>query len=153
MTIHKSVAALELDLRSIARQFETQVGQVVRKVALDIHASCAQRTPVDSGRAAASWGLSQNRDSVTVQPEGTYGSPLASSQGLITMPARALSEYWIWNNTPYIQMLEYGMYPGTGPKTVNGYSTQAPTGILAVAFSEAKVKINQELEDVLRRRA
>lgn len=49
---------------------------------------------------------------------------------------------FISNNLPYITTLEYGGYPnppkkGTG-KTINGYSKQAPNGMVGVTLADTK---------------
>jgi hypothetical protein len=54
----------------------------------------------------------------------------------------------IFNNTPYIRKLEYGGYgkydengnliqPSNGPKTINGFSRQAPQGMVGVTMAQA----------------
>jgi hypothetical protein len=54
----------------------------------------------------------------------------------------------IFNNTPYIAKLEYGGYgkydeagnliqPSNGPKTVNGFSRQAPQGMVGKVMAQA----------------
>jgi hypothetical protein len=81
--IHKSAAKLRKDLRDIADQFELEVKDVVRRVVFDLHATYVEKTPKDTGRAAASWGISLEKDTTTVQPEGKYPNPLESAQKLI----------------------------------------------------------------------
>ena len=54
--------------------------------------------------------------------------------------AQGDESYFITNNLPYITKLEDGGYPNppkkpTG-KTVNGYSRQAPNGMVAVTIAE-----------------
>jgi hypothetical protein len=55
----------------------------------------------------------------------------------------------IFNNTPYIKKLEYGGYgkydengkviePSNGPKTMNGFSRQAPHGMVGATTAQAE---------------
>lgn len=56
---------------------------------------------------------------------------------------------YISNNLPYICMLEYGGYSKeskTG-KTVNGFSKQAPNGMVGVTMANYKKKIEEAVEE------
>ena len=56
------------------------------------------------------------------------------------------------NNLPYIQKLEYGGYPNpakTGDKTVNGYSKQAPAGMVRISLEQIKNELSEIIEDVI----
>lgn len=70
------------------------------------------RTPVATGALQAAW---------TVERSGKYKTV-------------------IHNPLPYAKVVEYGLYPnppkkGTG-KTVNGFSTQAPAGMVGITVAE-----------------
>jgi hypothetical protein len=93
-------------------------------------------TPIDNGPARASW-----RVSVGSKPSGE-GSKSPDLAGL--QPGQIV---WISSRLPYILTLEYGGYPdpptsGSG-KTVGGYSTQAPQGMVRVTFEELKQVVSQ----------
>ena len=54
--------------------------------------------------------------------------------------------YRIYNTVPYIGVLEYGEFPnppkhGTG-KTIDGFSTQAPAGMVRISVAEFPQLIN-----------
>lgn len=155
MTIHNTAIELKADLARLSNQLEIELTDVVSKVAFDAHSGIIKRTPVDTGRAAASWGMTTNApDNSNIQPEGTYPDPSVSAASLIDVSNLdpEYPTYWIWNNLPYIQVLEFGLFPGSGPKTINGYSTQAPSGMVRVTLAEIETEITGLLRGVLRRR-
>jgi len=108
--------------------------QRFRKVVLDLDTKIVERTPVDTGAARARW-----QPNVGPEPIGGAGSDIGAFVPQLKLGDTA----WISNNLPYIRVLEYGLFPnppkhGAG-KTVDGYSTQAPQGMIritAVEFSD-----------------
>ena len=77
----------------------------------------------DGGRSASNWFLKVGSPS-NQTTEQKNGDP-----HLGPMPHNVLGKkLYYTNNMPYINKLEYGGYPGNGPKTINGYSDQAPNG-------------------------
>jgi len=119
------------------------------------------RTPVgseeqvdDPGQAKGNW-------------QGTIGSPAAGTidhqdeSGAETLaeinskvqewkPSTGES-FYITNNISYIPILEYGLYPnppkrGTG-RTVNGFSTQAPSGMVGITVAEVGGSFNGFTEE------
>lgn len=139
--------AFSKDLSDFARRVRVGLDQATRKVAFDLHANVVDRTPVDTGRARASWGLSEGVAKDDVQPEGTYEKD--DAQKLVSVSPRSSGGdapiIWLWNNIPYIETLEFGGYPGDGPKTVGGYSKQAPVGMARLAVREEGAKVEHML--------
>ena len=130
-----SLYRFEVDLRAFAKQIDVDLGTVVRKVVVDLHDNIIARTPVDTGRARASWGI--ERDSV-----GDFEQPedYTASSGEATADAQSqqfalegwfdpYTVYWIFNNLKYILPLEFG------------HSMQAPTGMVAIALAEIEAEI------------
>lgn len=95
---------------------------VVRKVALGIHRDIVMGTPVDTGRARASWGVGLNRYEL-VEADITDKS---GTQTILRAAAR-LNTYrpgdsvWIGSGLPYMERLEFG------------WSRQAPAGMHELA--------------------
>lgn len=151
MAINRTAAALGRDLKRISEKFEIGFNKVIRKTAFDLQAKIIKRTPRDTGRAAGSWGISEDVPSNAVLPEGTYRSPeTASNQLTVVSTTDKWQTLWIFNNLPYIQTLEFGLYPGIGPKTIAGFSTQAPSGMVRVSITEQRAQIEKDLRNVLR---
>ncbi len=116
---------------------------VVQKLAFDAFAGLLGRTPVDTGRARASWRLGINRVNLSVSPERSRSNKKVgqgpASKGEIAEQTKGLTaEYGdtihITNNLPYIEVLESGTH-----------SAQAPAGMLRITFFELTVKLNRTL--------
>lgn len=110
---------------------------VVRKVALGIHRDIVLGTPVDTGRARASWGVGLNRYEL-VEADITDKS---GTQTILRAAAR-LNTYrpgdsvWIGSGLPYMERLEFGGWNGpTAKVTADGFSRQAPAGMVRIAIA------------------
>jgi hypothetical protein len=146
------------------------IEEVRRIYAFEIFKRVVQRTPVDTGNARSNWLVSVDEPSEEYTPptvtkrkitrgknKGKTVTKITPHQTLgRTMKAGGLGitfsgddPIYIFNNTPYIQKLEYGGYgkydengnliqPSNGPKTVNGYSLQAPHGMIGRVLSQAE---------------
>lgn len=116
----------DIDLNKFSKKLNISVTQVVRKVSLDIWTGVTKRTPVDTGRARASWNLSEEFVNLATQPEGFNSPNAVGSRGTITGKGKVV---WITNNVSYIEFLE------------NGSSKQAPTGMVEITLAEAAAKL------------
>jgi len=104
-----------------------------------------KRTPIDTGRARANWHVSKNMPDTRVTDETTQ------SVAVTDVPRSNADEpYYIANNLPYINKLEYGGYGDNSPsgKTVNGYSKQAPHGMVGVTVADAQRLYEEALRSV-----
>lgn len=104
-----------------------------------------KRTPVDTGRARSNWNVSKNIVDDTVRERTTQSVTLQD-----VPPAKGDEPYYIANNLPYIKMLEYGGYSknSTTGKTVNGYSRQAPNGMVGVTVADAERLYDEAVRSV-----
>jgi hypothetical protein len=85
-------------------------------------------TPVDEGRARNNWFLS-----VGAPFTGTTKLTNGNNSEVNKMPTNVIGKRLFYsNNLPYINKLEYGGYPGNGPKTSVGFSDQAVGGFARV---------------------
>lgn len=114
---------------------EAQFQVIVRALAFEIHDRVIDRTPVDSGRARASWNISINTPVLTVAPEPKKKSKRSALETARTVRAAlpafdAFSDtVWLTNAVPYILRLEHGS------------SKQAPVGMVAVTIAEVEAGI------------
>ena len=115
------------------------------EAAQDLHFKIVGDTPIDSGQAASNWILSVNSSDDTVRDDTSYRNlkeASATVKDAIASGAEVKSIH-ITNSLPYIRHLEYGLYKqredapkqgsnvtNNGYRTLNGYSTQAPNGML-----------------------
>lgn len=117
---------LEID-REFAKS-EDEFRTIIAKTALDADMRIVQRTPVLTGRARGNWITSiGGRVTGTMERFGAQASIDEAQQVAASYLTR---EDWpsifIQNNLPYIDRLE------------DGYSGQAPSGMVGVTFSELK---------------
>lgn len=108
------------------------------------------RTPVDSGRARSSWTVSVGEPRATVPPESGSYQPADSSTAMAALSGLQPGQtVWISSALPYIVVLEFGGYPnppqGGEGKTTNGYSRQAPQGMVRVTFEDLKRILSEGL--------
>lgn len=120
-------------------------------VALKLLGAFVRDSPVDFGTFRGNWqtnagsakrGTLGNRDAASVIGEGVQELKTASMA----------EDIYISNNLPYASVIEFGDYPGVGPKTTQRlsgiYSTQAPTGVMRKNVVRFDVLIAREAERV-----
>ena len=136
------MATWTIPCREIADRINKRVENVVREIAFELFSNIVIRTPVDTGRLRANWNVSFGSPDHTVS-DSTEPPDLRSI--IYSMPAGGI--VWMSNSLPYAATVEYGMYPnppkkGTG-KTINGYSTQAPSGMVRVSVRELETAVRR----------
>lgn len=145
-----TILEFEGDLDKFAKQVGIDVDTVVKRVAFDLFERIVKKTPVDTGRARASWNISIGEPVFTVAPDGKSAmneADIRAKAARALAAGRKLTEpVWITNNLPYIIVLEEGGYPinpkqKTG-KTKGGFSVQAPHGMVALSIEEVTLKMN-----------
>lgn len=132
-----NLAGFERDLDRFAESLSVGTETVVKKIALDVFAGVVRKTPVDKGRARASWviGVERPADS-PILPEDTVFSA-AEAQRYAQRELAGLSELkpfdtvFVSNSLPYIEVLE------------DGSSRQAPNGMVAVTLREIERDIDR----------
>ena len=127
-----AVGSFEDDLRSFEGKTERKMTQIGRKVALELFKRVIYKTPVDTGRARSNWQVTIGTTaSGTVEIDdksgaATMGKAVADSRGL-----KAGDTIYLTNNLPYIRKLE------------EGWSRQAPAGMVALTVQEFAAVVNQ----------
>ncbi len=129
------VADFSLQLGKVAKILDLRLEAVIKKVAFDLHADITFKTPVDTGRARASWNLSVGSPSPeTPAPVAKKGEtvPLTVIDPSALDGANLRTEpIYITSNLDYVQYLE------------GGSSKQAPEGMvrLSVMATVAELEI------------
>lgn len=121
--IAKNADEFARNLQNLGSVIEQDVfDKVIRKVLMDLLQRIISTTPVDTGRARASWVLSAGYDDFQLPP-GDYNSKFEKMipETMSWLPAS--SRYVIYNNLEYIVALE------------NGHSKQRPNGFVAQALA------------------
>ena len=133
------VFQFKADLQAFSDAVGVTVANATRKIALELHNSIVEKTPVDTGRARASWMIQLDSPSEAVPPPGEYGR----DNGRTREQQRVLKqlkdedpyhEIWISSNLEYIEFLE------------NGSSKQAPVGMVAVSLAEQEAAVQFIIE-------
>lgn len=149
------IATFELDLHKAAEALGVGFMDAVKKTVFELDANIVSRTPVDKGTARGNWQASAGGDDPPFHSDPSFkgGPSEAAGNSLQTVQGLNFGEpeiFWFSNFLPYIEVLELGLYPGDGPKTVGGFSTQAPAGMVRLSIAETEERLGDALEQALR---
>ena len=124
-------------------QIEAEYHTALAAAALKLFGKIIERTPVDRGTLRANW-------------QTTLGSPSTeetdATSGAEGRAASALSGYrggsiYFTNNLPYAWTAEYGGWGrgegATNKTTRDGYSIQAPNGMVRISLTEFTDHLNE----------
>jgi hypothetical protein len=112
------------------------IEKVRRIYAFEIFRRVVMATPVDTGAARQNWNVTLNQEDTSYDLEKQKGGRVMSNGGKVIDNAKGDDTIIIQNSIPYIAKLEYGGY-GDGPKTANGFSRQAPHGMVGATMAQA----------------
>ena len=142
MTFEEQVAAF-------IKKAKENPERVARAVSIKLFSAVILGTPVDTGRLRMNWQASGATPAL-----GQVSGSDKSGSGAIRSATQFVSSYPEWeqfslsNNLLYAASVEFGGYNGGGPKTTpDGYSTQAPAGMVRVNVSRFQSLINQALRE------
>jgi hypothetical protein len=137
------VASFADDIRNFERKTARKLDEVPRKVVFQIFKNVIDKTPVDTGRARANWQPSLGTPTTgTIEFADKDGSATIANMQSVLLSLNVGDVIFLTNNLPYIRRLEEGGY-GDGPKTVGGFSRQAPAGMVALTVQEFQAVVNQ----------
>jgi hypothetical protein len=123
----KTLNGFKADLMAFSDQLNIGIGQARRRVALEMFQKITQRTPRDTGRAAAAWNLSDGAPNPAVPPEGKDAYALPSPAPISDRPFEVT---FVANALPYIERLEF-----------EGWSKQAPNGFARIVIAETEAEV------------
>jgi len=134
------------DLTAYINRTNRRASEVQRAVALQLTSSVITRTPVDTGRLRGNTNVEIGRADGSTSASRTEQQALSAGRAKIAEfdPGDVL---FITNAMPYMRKIEYGQY-GSGPKTVNGYSRQAPQGVFRVTAEEFAQAVRRAARNV-----
>lgn len=127
---------------------DKRVKEIKNKYVFGLYSGITQRTPVDTGRARGNWTVAKDNPDLSVDEDSTN----VKYEDYKDMPKSTGDEpMFIANALPYICTLEFGGYPDpvkrgsrdkkTGQyviKSENGFSKQAPEGMVGVTIANSK---------------
>jgi len=126
-----NVRKFQSDLEAFAEKIDTDIGVVVTKLALDAWAGITERTPVDTGRARASWTIKESEPSDFIPDKGASEQPtepVAQFDGTDSV--------FITSALDYVRYLE------------DGSSKQAPAGMIEVTLAELEAEVEFILDSL-----
>jgi hypothetical protein len=132
------------DVAAFAKRAGMSTEKAIKGTAISLFGAVIQSTPVDTGRARANWMIAG-----ATPAGGTSTSTDSSGSSTINemtafVAGSKLTEFTLANNLPYASVLEFGGYPGDGPKTAGGFSTQAPQGMVRVNAARFEALLEKE---------
>lgn len=121
------------DIGRFIQESEQKANLVLRKVAIDTTERVRLKTPVDTGQLRSSWTCKLGSMPSTYNGDDTANTQFSMGDTLFIATDKA-----------YAPMLEYGLYPQPGgAKTVNGFSVQAPQGMVRISIQETLAWLKQ----------
>tara|TARA_R110000764_G_C10736646_1_gene350207 strand:- start:50 stop:451 length:402 start_codon:yes stop_codon:yes gene_type:complete len=111
---------------------EKDILKIFARIENDALTGIVMKSPVDTGRFRSNWSVSVSVPDLTILPKSTIKSASqVVTEGRNKIKAnKKLTNVYIQNNLPYAMRLE------------NGWSKQAPTGMVAITVNELKHKYN-----------
>ena len=153
-----------MDLNKYCKDKQVEMKKVRKAYAFALYSSIVKKTPVDTGRARANWNVSVGKEDTSVDDASQYKNKKkdgGSSKPPVKLKYKNMDSIpepsgdesiFISNNLPYIGTLEYGGYPNPpdkdGGKTVNGFSKQAPEGMVGVTLANNEAIFNAAVRSV-----
>ncbi|WP_424411238.1 HK97 gp10 family phage protein [Pasteurella sp. PK-2025] len=127
------MGSFTIDVEKFREKFGNRANLILRKVGLDTYEKVKQKTPVDTGQLRASWTVSINGMPASYNGDNSALSAVKFGDTIV-----------IATDKPYAPVLEYGLYPKPGGiKTENGFSIQAPQGMVRITVQEMMAWLNQ----------
>lgn len=140
-----SLVTFTADLAKFAKLVNKSLAIVVKKITFDLLTRLILKTPVDTGRARAGWGVSIDTP-IIIQPTGYDNKASKKSKGAtgadyeaayhasnFAMPDLSAidgtQQVYILNSVEYIEALE------------DGSSRQAPNGMVRISVAELELEI------------
>jgi hypothetical protein len=141
------------DISEFARRTKLKGATVVKKIAFDGLRGVMKKSPVDTGRFRASWRVGINTPDLSTAPKLKAGSSddsgrLRDDKGKFVSGFGAGSGNQVinranWGDTIFItNNLPYG------PRLENGWSKQAPQGMLKLTFLELRTSLARAVASV-----
>lgn len=140
------------DLDKYFRTKMNELSKQIRADAYQLSTNIINKTPVDEGRARSNWFLAFGNPyrgaAISTDKSGDTAASRANQQ----LTKFQLGDViYFTNNLPYIKTLEYGKFPKPVKrgsrnsrtkqyeiKSNNGYSKQAPQGMVRISIQEFK---------------
>jgi len=121
-----NIQAFNVDLDQFAKKLNVKLETAVQRLALDAFNRLTKRTPVDTGRARASWTIATGKASDRIPGEGKQ-EPKGDASAAASIDGT--EQVFITSALDYMKYLE------------KGSSKQAPVGMVAITLAEIEAEI------------
>jgi len=136
MTNAQNAKDFELRLNTAVLETQEKIEDAVQVIAMDTLRGVVLKSPVDTGRFRGNWIVSINSPSMEQTPATDASGSGAINKGMAAIEGydvKTTSRIYIQNNLPYGNRLE------------NGWSKQAPEGMVSVTLNEINVNHREVL--------
>lgn len=128
------IRALGHYVDDVAEQLDIAVEVVARKLTIDAWGKLVKKTPVDTGRARASWAVTVSEPYAGPPlPTGTYPPPTSPPA---IEDIDGTTAVFITSNLAYMERLE------------DGHSGQAPQGMVRITLAEVAAELDEILAEL-----
>lgn len=131
------MSTFALDVARFVEKVGEQAEMAVKKATIDLFSDVVRATPVDTGRAKGNWqptiGAPAAGQTAALDPSGGG----AMSEIVSTVSAGEMGQtFYLSNNLPYIERLEYGSHSKQAPNGMVRLNVQRWQAIIDAAASE-----------------
>ena len=137
-------------IREFRIDFSNLSDEVFRITVIKFFGQIVQASPVDTGRFRANWFVTISRPSRKVEPNSEKSENQVNQRiERVVNGARIPRVFWLTNNLSYSEVIEFGGFRG-GPKTIGGFSRQAPKGVVRITAKRFSRIFNENARRVNR---
>jgi allantoicase len=135
MTNVQNAKDFSLKLNKQVLDTNEKIEDAIQVIAMDSLRGVVQKSPVDTGRFRGNWIVSVDSPNLTETQQTDVNGSATINKGMAAIEAFDInnSRIYIQNNLPYGNRLE------------NGWSKQAPNGMVALTLSEMSAKYREIL--------
>lgn len=126
------MATFDEQIKAFQRKALDNIDKTMRGVSQRLFKAIIFDSPIDTGRFRGNWQASGATPKLgQLDLFDKSGNKTVADMTQYIKTAASAEQFTLANNLPYAAKLEFGGY-GNGPKTVGGFSEQAPQGMVRV---------------------
>lgn len=142
------MASFASQIREFTIDFSNLSDVVYRITVIKFFGQIVRVSAVDTGRFRSNWFATVSTPSTRTSTSIRTVNQVNREIERIVNQSENARIFWLTNNLPYAETLEFGGY-GDGPKTIRGFSRQAPHGVVRITaltfsriFNENAARLN-----------
>lgn len=143
------MGAFSVDVKAFCEKAKKNPETVMRAVSLKLFSAIIKASPVDTGRFRMNWQATYSTPAKgVITGKDPSGATAINVMAEVVLKNPFWFDFLLTNNLHYANVIEYGGYPGDGPNTAGGFSTQAPQGVVRVNVARFQKLIDEEAAKV-----